>query len=430
MAFVDTNVKQPVDLQAQSNRPNYQVYARVEFSNANLPDVTVKEVIVGESLLNPSAYTVVTLQSAMYFQNWASVPINWNDFRCQPISVYISDNNTSEDNARNMKIEQHVYRCDNRRFSSTNTGNTEDLSLHSIDESILNDAGMVWQKTWKCATPSQIVNEALQKIGATDKLVSNNTGPGRPYSADSIHPLQVIQQQANVALANGDDPSFIHYMTIKEQTGKNVHNFRSLYDLMHPTAHTPYEIFAADSGISGGTGMADAFNNSFAPMALRTALTFNFPCDYDVLSDLLNGVDCNGKNINSVRTWNAATADFAAVGGAGGAIANMLTSWTAKGTAQRQNTCETNVEKYLLKRQARMGLLEKDKIALRITIPWSPWLHVGQQIKFHWNNRYNPSDEQYGSGTYLIVHMTHNIQYGGYGVTNLDCISNTFGSGG
>ena len=160
MAFVDTNVKQPVDLQAQSNRPNYQVYARVEFSNANLPDVTVKEVIVGESLLNPSAYTVVTLQSAMYFQNWASVPINWNDFRCQPISVYISDNNTSEDNARNMKIEQHVYRCDNRRFSSTNTGNTEDLSLHSIDESILNDAGMVWQKTWKCATPSQIVNEA------------------------------------------------------------------------------------------------------------------------------------------------------------------------------------------------------------------------------------------------------------------------------
>ena len=199
---------------------------------------------------------------------------------------------------------------------------------------------------------------------------------------------------------------------------------------MHPTAHTPYEIFAADSGISGGTGMADAFNNSFAPMALRTALTFNFPCDYDVLSDLLNGVDCNGKNINSVRTWNAATADFAAVGGAGGAIANMLTSWTNKGTAQRQNTCETNVEKYLLKRQARMGMLEKDKIALRITIPWSPWLHVGQQIKFHWNNRYNPSDEQYGSGTYLIVHMTHNIQYGGYGVTNLDCISNTFGSGG
>jgi hypothetical protein len=163
---------------------------------------------------------------------------------------------------------------------------------------------------------------------------------------------------------------------------------------------------------------------------MNKAITFTFPCDYDVLSDILNGVDCDGANKNDVRTFNLASGDFAAAMGAATSIANMFTSMTNFGTAQQQQSCETHVEKYLLKRQARMGMLEKDKIALRITVPWSPWLHVGNQIKFTWNNRYNPSNIQYGSGTYLIVHLTHNIQYGGYGTTTLDCISNTFGSGG
>jgi hypothetical protein len=107
--------------------------------------------------------------------------------------------------------------------------------------------------------------------------------------------------------------------------------------------------------------------------------------------------------------------------------ANIFKSLTNLGTAQQHNTCETNVEKYLHTRQARMGMLEKDKIALRIVIPWSPWLHVGQQIYFHWNNRYEPSYEQYGSGRYLILHLTHNIQFGGYATTTLDCIANTYG---
>jgi hypothetical protein len=74
-----------------------------------------------------------------------------------------------------------------------------------------------------------------------------------------------------------------------------------------------------------------------------------------------------------------------------------------------------------------MGLLDRDKIALRITVPWSPWLHAGDMIHFHWYNRFNQAEELYGSGQYLIAHMTHNIQYGGYATTNLDCIANTFG---
>lgn len=417
-----TNVPNPIDYTPQSNDPKYLVNAKINLAGAVPEDVTVKEVVIGESLLNPSAHTVVTLQSAMYFNT-----INWDYYRCKPISLYIEDNNKIPNNPRTMTVNQTVYRCDNRHFMNKNTGNVEELSLHSIDQSILNDAKTVWEKSWKCATPAQVVKEAMQKIGVTRYRSFGSTGPGRPYVAESIHPLQVIQQQANVALYDGDDPSFVHYMTIQEQTGENVHNFRALGELMS-SKHTPYDIYAADTAISGQTGFADSYlANSFAPLALRTAITYNFPCDYDILSDILNGVDCDGKNLNDVRTFNFASGDFASAMGAISQVANIFKSITNAGTSQQQNSCDTNVEKYLLKRQARMGLLERDKIALRITIPWSPWLHVGQQINFHWNNRYNPSTEQYGSGKYLILHMTHNIQYGGYAVTTLDCIANTFG---
>jgi hypothetical protein len=161
---------------------------------------------------------------------------------------------------------------------------------------------------------------------------------------------------------------------------------------------------------------------------MRTAVSFSFPCDYDVLSDVLNGINCGGKYINDVKTFNLSDGSFSSAMGALSTAGNIFKSITNAGTAKQQNACETNVEKYLLKRQARMGLLDRNKIALRITIPWSPWLHVGQLIHFHWYNRYDPSFEQYGSGKYMILHLTHNIQYGGYAVTNLDCIANTYGS--
>jgi len=419
VGLVNDHKQNPVDSYYQSNDPRSQVTATVNLG-ADLRDVTVKEVVVGESLLNPSAHTVVTLQSAMY-----TAPQNWDLFRCQPITVSISDNNNDAGSInRTMQISQHIYRCDNRKFTSLNTGQVEELSLHSIDNAILKDAETIFEKSWKCASPGAVVTEALQKIGVNRVRFSpGTTGPGRPYVAESIHPLQVVQQQASVALWDGNDPSYVHYNTIDENSGQNIHHFRSLGELMS-NRHKPYHLFAGDTGITGLT----AFAYSFAPLGMRTAVSFSFPCDYDVLSDVLNGINCGGKYINDVKTFNLADGSFNSAMGALSTAGNIFKSLTMSGTAKQQNACETNVEKYLLKRQARMGLLDRNKIALRITIPWSPWLHVGQMIHFHWYNRYDPSLEQYGSGKYLILHLTHNIQYGGYAVTNLDCIANTYGS--
>lgn len=412
-------VGNPIDTIAQSNDPRNLVSATVNLGGAVPPDTSVKEVIIGESLLNPSAHVAVTLQSAIYTETAK----NWSQFKCKELSLDISDANDT--NLRTMKVRQEIYRLDNRHFAALNTGQVEELTFHAIDSTILKDAETIWEKSWSCSTPSAVVREALQKIGARTSFV-DSSGPARPYVAESIHPLQVIQQQANVAL-DGEDPSFLHYMTINDATGENEHRFTPLSKLSKGTS---YDIYASDTGITGGKSFSDSIFRNY-----NIAVTFSFPCDFDTLTDILNGVDCDGVNLNQTRTMNFVSGVTDAVGAIGQAvgIANQLFSMTNLGTAQQQGAkgsgCETAVEKYLHKRQARMALLDKDKIALRITVPWSPWLHVGNKIHFHWNDRFDPTRELYGSGEYIIAHMTHNIQFGGYAVTNLDCIANTLGRG-
>lgn len=425
--FQEQSLKQGIDHTPQSNDPTLQVTAEISLGGITFPDVTVKEVIVGESLLNPSAHVAVTLQSAIYTpQSQEAAFFNimknkdWNQLRDQAMKLYIHDANPN--NMREMRVMQTIYRIDNRHFSNLNTGQVENLTVHSIDESILNDAERLMHGSWKCDTPTKVVKAALQEIGVDNMSEIYDSGPARPYVAEYIHPLQVIQQQANVAM-DGDDPSFLHYMTIKDSTGENIHHFKPLSKMFKGTA---YDIYAADTAITGGTAFSQKINSSIYGKS-QIAVTFSFPCDFDLLSDLLNGVNRSGQTVNAVATTNFLSGIFDFAGGDIAQIANRFFSTTNLGSAQQQNTCETDVEKHLQKRQARMGLLDKDKIALRITVPWSPWLHAGDMINFHWYNRYNQSEELYGSGKYLIAHLTHNIQYGGYAVTNLDCIANTFG---
>jgi hypothetical protein len=159
---------------------------------------------------------------------------------------------------------------------------------------------------------------------------------------------------------------------------------------------------------------------------------YEFPCDFDVLADILNAT----AGRMSVFVTNPYAGVRSVIGsqkldcGIGGSMASE--SFTDKSSG---NGCEIAVEKYALLRQARMMLLDQDKIALRMTVPWNPMLHVGQMINVTFPNMTDGQhagpmmSEDYGSGLYLISAMSHTIRAGGFSWTTLDCVSKTVGSG-
>ena len=396
--------------------------------------VTCKEVSCTESLLTPGLQTSATFQSQTYKND---VFKNWDAIKNKPMTITMEDGYGNQ-----MSLQQTVYRMDGREFHPVNISQVEEFTVHACDQSLLDDAKKLVSKYWKCTTPSKIVEEVLGTCLNIQNTYIQTAEPARDYAAEMIHPFQVIAQQANVAL-DGDDPSFVHYMTYSNRAqGANfmqggsywqpTHNFRSLTHLARQAPR--YTFFHSETGLAGG---ADYNNEKYrTPNAFnRPAIQFMFPCDFDLLSDLLNGVDEQGQNINAGSFMNAM--DMAAgflTGGGGGRMqmcapnGNFKQSLTNKGSAGQQNGCPSNVEQHLLKRQARMGLLEKDKVALRMIVAWNPYISVGDVISLTWKDK-DRGQDLYGSGDYLVASLTHRVQKGGYATTTLDCVSNTVGQG-
>jgi hypothetical protein len=81
-----------------------------------------------------------------------------------------------------------------------------------------------------------------------------------------------------------------------------------------------------------------------------------------------------------------------------------------------------------------MGLLEPNRINLRLVVPFNASLHVGTVIRFIVYNKGADDiineDYNYGSGYYLILNMFHNYTLGGHATTVLDCVYQTVGVSG
>lgn len=378
-----------------------RVDAQIQIGSETFSDITVKEIVLGESLLTPGLQTAVTIQSFVY----ADQPKIWGSYKNQPLSISMNQQATSY----NMLVSQLLYRIDNREMD-INVGQTETLTLHACDQSLINDAKSLISKSWKCTMPSEVVGYALSSCAGVRNAVVDSAGPARDYIAENIHPFQVVAQQANVALYNGDDPSFLHYMTY-ENLG--THYFRALGKLI---SQGPVTTFS--NAEAGALEIADG----------GSAISFSFPCDFDYLSDVLNGAE-GGNSVSTINPFNQGGSLYGgSIGGCGIGKGNHKTALSNSGSAEQQNSCNMGVEQYLLLRQARMGLLEKDKIAFRITVPWKPSLHVGMTIGFYWTGKGKNYDvPMYGSGSYLIVALKHNIQLGGFATTTLDCITGLIG---
>lgn len=379
----------------------------------NLSGVMIKEIVMSENLLTPGLQTFVRLHSLIYQPQGK----DFNQWKNKEITFSLKGKSNAQGE---LEVNQKIYRLEDRHFMPTNVGVTEEMTVHACDESTLQDAKTLVSKSWKCTQPSDIVKHVLDKcLKVKNKQVDDAT-PARDYIAENIHPLQVIAQQANVAL-DKDDPSFVHFMTYED---KGKHYFRSLKSMSDGSADFEYN----QVDLEENTGLQGYENALYA-------INFSFPCDFDYLSDLLNGVDENGKDMNTAYFMNAVNKQAQLQGGDGqddecglGGY-NYKEGMSNKSTAEQQNTCNLDAESHLLKRQARMGLLERDKIALRITVPCNLNLHVGKKLRLVWKNKSDGSSLVYGSGTYLIASMTHNIKLGGFSVTTMDCVASSVGSG-
>ena len=382
-----------------------------DISDALTDQITVQEIMLGESLLTPGLQTSVQVHSSLH-----EFPVkNLDEFKNTLMSIEIDKPILGSFGIkRDMSVRQTTYRLDQRKFINNSV---EEFFIHACDQTLLDNAATLVSKIWS-TTPSEVVREVLSSCAGARSPDIEPSSPARDYIAENIRPFQVVAQQANVALAGGNDPSFLHYMTYENY---GTHKFRSLYSLSRQPAVAEY-IFQETGALAG-----HAF-----PFSI---LTHSFPCDFDLLSDVLNGVGTNGADLNSLFTFNPIMKMFNTFGstafGCGIGSGMPKLSMSNVGSAIQQNASSDYAHLYVHKRQARMGLLEQDKIALRIMVPWNPILNAGKIIRLTIPNKADDTGRSlnYGSGDYLIVSLKHHIKRGQPSTITMDCVSRTVGAG-
>lgn len=382
-----------------------------------LDNMTPQEVLLGESLLTPGLQTTIKVQSDIFRLIEGEKIKNLDDFKGGRVILKMERPILEKYGyPTKMTVDQITVRLDNRKLVNNNI---EEFTLRAIDQSLLNDAENLVSKDWHCKTPSFVTEHVLRECAGVTKLEVEESSPQRDYIAENIHPFQVVAQQAQAALADGGkDPSFVHYMTY-ENLG--THHFKSLFKL---TKQEPI--------------IKLRFMETYDKMGYRdprSIMTHSFPCDFDLLSDVLNGINSKGQNISTGLTFNLARkmvnmfgSQRSKCGGIGQGIPKISTS--NEGSAKQQEVCPDYSKTYLQLRQARMALLDQDKIALRVTVPWNPIYHAGKIIEIELHNKQNPEKLNYGSGKYLIVSLLHTIKRGGFSTITMDCVAETVGQGG
>jgi hypothetical protein len=391
-----------------------QLKTTIDIGTVELTEINVTEVNLTESLLTPGLQTNVVVQNKLSSNQDIPKQKNLNNFYAKPIKINVKrpiiDSYAGGKDYSELEVYQIIYRLSKRRRLNYDV---ETFELDACDPSLIKDAKTFLSKSWPCSTSSQVVSDILRGCIGAPEVDIESSNPAREYVATNIHPFQAIYQNSEVALSSQQDPSFVHFMTYRNG---GTHHFRSLTSLASQS-----EVWRF---VYSDKGSADAsYANPFHIMK------YDFPCDFDLLSDVLNGYDENGNDITVMSSINPLTGTFGMFGQATdcGNTPYMVSSIT--GTESDQGVCNPNIEKYLIKRKPRMALLDQDKIALKLTVPFSPFLHAGDVIDVAIPDKGPLKGELYGSGKYLISSMTHNIKAGGLGITTLECVSNTVAAG-
>ena len=386
-----------------------------------LNQTTMKEVTLSESLLTPGVQTTINIESANDLTN---LPMkNLDLFYNKTMLIYAMREILKNEPMGNQKYEfstaQRVYRLSDRKPKNYQA---EQFSLHGCDPSLLEDVKTWVNDSWNCTTPSNITREIMQCLDVgPDQYDIESSYPTRDFTAENLHPFQVIRKQAEAALAGSKDPSYVHFMTYQNQGHDDIptHNFRSLTSMAEQTSEWIFTYSAKASDSSNYSRPGDI-------------MKYNSPCDFDLVSDLMNGYDENGNQTGSAifRALDATIAFFEPLitGGSAtpcGGVPDIIVDQSP--LLAITGHCPTINAEALIYRASRMALLDKDKVAMQITIPFNPQMNVGRVIDIMFYDKNN--EENYGSGRYLITNMLHNLKAGGFGVTVLDCVSDTVAAG-
>lgn len=390
-----------------------------------LIDFSITEVSLIESLMSPSIQTKLHIQNYRHpgyvkdLDKFANAKVKVNAER--PILKEFGFEDAIE-------IENNIYRIGNRIPASYQV---DEFLISAIDETAMTNASKRVSKSWKCTPPHSIVSDVLKGCVKAPHIFVESSTPPRTFFAENIYPYQVVAQQADVALANGNDPSFLHFMTYENIVG--THRFESLYKM---TRKSPIFINQSEGYSFVYKERGNIHDVWEDPHAI---LSYEFPCDFDLLSDLMNGSDTNGIDQNSLMVVNPFNGIHSILGGSNSGCGmggqKIDQSFTNKISAFAEPNCEIDVEKHRLKRQARLGLLDQDKVALRMTVAFNPILHVGKMITVEFKNKIINEQgvelqQEYASGQYLISALTHNLKIGGYSTTVIDCLSKSVGNQG
>lgn len=387
-------------------------YIEVEgVSQRLVTEQSLVEVYLSETILSP------TLQTTIFVQDTVAIKKNYDEYKGKRIKIQLSNPNIPNEV---LNINQVLYRIENRKPINYHT---EGYNLQACDDTLLNNAKARISAFYQCASPQQIVSEALNCVSA--KAIDFGSMPPaniRNYQPANIHPFQVVSEQSDYSITPSGDPSYLHYMTYRQF---GTHHFISMDEMTkRPTV---WRYHYNDKGFE--EQLSDPNN----------IMQYEFPCEFDLLSDIMTGYIDSGlgygsdynASITAINPFNSGSSVVSnqvksyCCGGIGGV---MHTSTYTNSGSSEDDGCETSVEQYLHKRPPRMALLQKDKISLKIIVPFNPKLHAGDMIAVEfWAKR--DEDYDHGTGDYLIVSLSHNVKNGGYGITTLECVARTVGAG-
>ena len=200
-----------------SNSDEYSTHYDIEVDgvpSSLMEEITVREIILGESLLTPGLQTSVKVHSFLHTSAYKNLDL----FKNKTINIKVSrpilkvPSGSNPAYNESMTVSQTIYRVDNRKLINNQT---EEFVIRACDPTQLNDLETLVSKSWKCATPSTIASYVLRTCAGVEKLDIESSNFASGYGADNIHPFQVVNQQASRAVYGSDDPSFVHYMTFQ-----------------------------------------------------------------------------------------------------------------------------------------------------------------------------------------------------------------------